>query len=241
MNEAAADRNFKLAEQLYYAADYTSLSFEQYERLFYDPSGEWVNDTYGDVGYTKKAFVLRKATPQEQEKKIALIKARYAPKTGTPIANNLVAINDKLVNQPAPDFTVTTLDGKEVTLSSLKGKVVVLNYWFTQCRACVEEMPQLNAMVSKYKGNKDVVFLALDVVPQTTVEDIQKFQKRVTFDYQIALGGKDAAAAYEAKTFPANYLIDKDGVIRMGWVGANPYSVMDMDKMIPTLLNAKAK
>lgn len=234
-NEAAADKNFKMTDQKYYTAEYINVPFEQYRKFLFDPSGEWVDDMYGDINYSKKAFVLRRATPEEQEKKVASLKGYYSPKKGTSIAQNDVEVS-KLVGSAAPDFTVTTIDGKKVSIKSLKGKVVVLNFWFTQCPPCREEMPTLNTFVDKYKDNKDVVFLAPEVVPATTVADVQKFLKRVPFAYQVALGGKDAAALYQVKVFPANFVIDKKGVVRMGYVGYNPFTLEELGKTIPKLI-----
>jgi hypothetical protein len=97
-------------------------------------------------------------------------------------------------------------------------------------------MPTLNKFVDKYKNDKNVVFLAPEVLPATTVADVQKFLKRVPFNYQVALGGKDAAALYLAKVFPANFVIDKKGNVRMGYVGYNPFSLEELGKMIPKLI-----
>jgi thiol-disulfide isomerase/thioredoxin len=236
MNEAAADKGYKLAEQQYYTAEYIKVPFEQYRKYKFSASGEWADDTYADMGYNKKAIVLRRATPEEQQKNIGNIKGYFAPREGTSIAKETKAINSKLIGKPAPDFTVKTINGKKVSLKSLKGKVVVMNFWFTQCRPCVEEIPELNAIAKKYKGNKDVVFLGIEVRPETTKEDVEKFLKRVPFAYEIAMGGKDAAALYEAKTFPANFVIDKKGIVRMGAVGFSPITIDELGKIIPTLL-----
>jgi peroxiredoxin len=234
-NEAAADKNFKMTNQQYYTAEFINVPFEQYRQLVFDPSGAWSSDMYGDIGYNRKVIVLRKATAEEQAKNVGNIKGFYSAKKGTPIAQNDVEVS-KLVGNPAPDFTVTTIDGKKVSISSLKGKVVVLNFWFTQCPPCREEMPTLNTFVDKYKNNKDVVFLAPEVVPATTVADVQKFVKRVPFNYQIALGGQDAAKAYQVKVFPANFVIDKKGIVRMGYVGYNPFTLEELGKTIPKLI-----
>jgi peroxiredoxin len=181
-------------------------------------------------------MVLRRTTPEEKEKRMATVKAYYTPRSGTPIATNNVELS-KLVGKPAPDFTVKTIDGKKISLKSLKGKVVVMNFWFTMCRPCVEEIPTLNKFVEKYKDRKDIVFLAPEVRAETTIEDVQKFLKRAPFAYQIALGGNDAAKLYQAKVFPANFLIDKNGIVRNGYVGLNPVALDELGNMIPKLLD----
>ena len=91
--------------------------------------------------------------------------------------------------------------------------------------------------MAQYKGRKDIVFLAPEVA-EGTVEDVQKFTKRIPFDYQVTLDGKKAAMElYQAKIFPANFLIDKKGIIRMGYVGNNPLGLAEISKMIPALLD----
>jgi len=67
---------------------------------------------------------------------------------------------NSLLNKPAPAFNLRDLDGKDWTLNSLRGKIVVLNFWFTTCLPCIKEMPELNALVAAY-SDMPVIFLAL--------------------------------------------------------------------------------
>ncbi len=60
--------------------------------------------------------------------------------------DELSAKTSTLLNQPAPDFSVTDMSGKKYTLAGLRGKVIVLNFWFTTCAPCIAEMPGLNAI-----------------------------------------------------------------------------------------------
>src|SRR5688572_5505656 len=71
---------------------------------------------------------------------------------------------------PAPQFTVKTLDGKTLTSTDLKGKVVVLSFWFIGCPACMEMEPHLNAFKAKFDGRSDVVFLAMTADPASSVK-----------------------------------------------------------------------
>ena len=63
------------------------------------------------------------------------------------------------VGLDAPDFSAADMNGKTYSLSSLKGKIVVINFWFVECKPCLIEMPDLNEIVEKYKS-EEVVFLA---------------------------------------------------------------------------------
>ncbi|QIP13851.1 TlpA family protein disulfide reductase [Spirosoma aureum] len=67
---------------------------------------------------------------------------------------------ESMRNKPAPDFRLTDLHGNRLSLRALRGKLVVLNFWFTSCAPCIQEKPELNKLKRAYHPN-DVVFLAL--------------------------------------------------------------------------------
>lgn len=121
-----------------------------------------------------------------------------------------------MVNKPAPAFTATDLNGKTYTSEQLKGKTVVLNFWFIGCKPCVMEMPHLNEVVAKYKA-EEVVFLAfaLDQEPE-----LRKFLEKHAFKYNIvADAGKTARDAFGVNAFPTSMVIDKEGVLQSYLVG----------------------
>jgi len=74
------------------------------------------------------------------------------------------------------------MDGKQYTLSGLKGKVVVMNFWFTKCKPYVDEMPGLNKIVEKFENNKNLIFLAFSWNKKI---DIGSFLKKRSFLYNI--------------------------------------------------------
>src|ERR1044071_5010721 len=81
----------------------------------------------------------------------------------------------------APTFSLTSLEGEKFDLSALRGKVVVLNFWFTGCVPCVAEFKQLNRLVDKYK-DKGVVFIAPTVDNEAT---LRPFLKKHRFKYHV--------------------------------------------------------
>ena len=114
-----------------------------------------------------------------------------------------------MMKQPAPDFTLKALTGETVTLSQFKGKIVVLNFWFTSCAPCREEMPALNKIKSEFES-KGVVFIGL---PLDDARRVSKFLAAVPFNYtQLPEAGK-VHAAYKVTTCPASVVIDKSGII----------------------------
>lgn len=129
------------------------------------------------------------------------------------------------VSMLAPPFTATAMSGTTYNLADLKGKTVVINFWSTRCVNCVDETPQLNALVEAYKG-KDVVFLAFahDAEPK-----VQKFLKKNPFRYEIIPAGlqqmivpygEPIGNGFFDIPFPTHILIDKSGVIQVNQVGS---------------------
>lgn len=115
-----------------------------------------------------------------------------------------------MVNKPAPAFTATDLSGKTYTLEELKGKTVVLNFWFIGCKPCIMEMPHLNEVVQKYK-QEDVVFLAFALDQE---DELRKFLAKTPFQYNIVPDANMIARdAYGVNAFPTSMVIDKNGIL----------------------------
>src|SRR5688572_5482092 len=110
----------------------------------------------------------------------------------------------------APNFSVRDLMGKAVTMADLKGKVVVLNFWFIGCPACLDMEPKLNAFKAKFAGNDNVVFLAMTTDPPGA---LKKYLSKVRFDYQQAADAKAAMDMFVFAGFPKNIVISKKGEI----------------------------
>ncbi|MBC5774805.1 TlpA family protein disulfide reductase [Pontibacter sp. KCTC 32443] len=128
--------------------------------------------------------------------------------------------NECMVGADAPNFIVTTLDGAEIELAKLKGKVVVLNFWSTTCKPCIEEMPALNELVRFYK-DANVIFLSL--APENA-ETLEKFFVRFPFDYTPAADAeKVKSEIFKLQTIvPYSVIIDKEGKIKKMWFGSFP-------------------
>jgi len=114
------------------------------------------------------------------------------------------------VGKLAPDFELTDMNGKQYRLKDLKGKVVVLNFWFTTCVPCIAEMPELNSIKEKYK-DREIVFLGLGRDPAGLIKD---FLKKHVFDYTLLPDAINAAEAYSISIYPTSIVIDRTGTIR---------------------------
>lgn len=116
-----------------------------------------------------------------------------------------------LVGGPAPDFTLQLFDGGEVTLSELRGKVVVINFWASWCPPCREEAPILEAAWEFYR-DQGVVFIGVDWL-DTEAEArayIQEFN--LTYPHGPDLGSR-IGRAYRITGVPETFFISRDGLI----------------------------
>jgi cytochrome c-type biogenesis protein len=116
------------------------------------------------------------------------------------------------VGNLAPDFTVETLTGDTLTLSSLRGRVVLLNFWATWCAPCNAEMPDFEKLTKRYSPD-DFTVLAINFME--TPEQITPFMRQYGLTFEIGLDpdGKINTSQYLVRGYPTSYLINRDGVI----------------------------
>ena|SRR5215212_5760049 len=120
--------------------------------------------------------------------------------------------------QTAPEFTLRTLDGAEVRLSELRGKVVVINFWATWCGPCREEMPLLEQAKQEREAD-GLVILAVNV--QESDGQVRPFVERLGLTYPIGMDKNGSLARrYEVRSYPTTYFIGRDGTIEGRRVGA---------------------
>lgn len=117
--------------------------------------------------------------------------------------------------EKALDFIATDLDGNTFKLSDLKGQVVVLNFWFTKCGPCVQEMPELNKLTENFKDKK-VKFLAITFNQKDIIE---QFLEEKDFKFTIVPNANDVVSLYGVNSFPTSIVIDKEGKISAKEVG----------------------
>jgi peroxiredoxin len=127
------------------------------------------------------------------------------------------------VNEPAPDFTLTDLNGKKVSLQSLRGKTVILDFWATWCQPCVASFPGMQRAVDHYKDDTSVVFMFIHTAEHSTdpVGDVKRFMANKKYRFDVYMDLKDKTTgkntvqeAYKIRGIPAKFIIDKDGMIR---------------------------
>ncbi len=158
-------------------------------------SGNFIPVIFGDTNHTAQAIVFRAATKKEKEE----FKQWQAQQN--PNANFKPG-------KIAPEFETTNIKGEKIKLSNLKGKIVVINFWFTNCPPCVQEIPELNKIATKYKKS-GVEFLAITF---DSKEKITPFVKEHPFYFNI-ISDMDIIRKYQNSNYPTTLIIDKDGKI----------------------------
>lgn len=131
-----------------------------------------------------------------------------------------VSAQQKLqVGSSAPEFSTASMDGGQLSLDALRGKVVLVTFWSTRCQICHSEIPKLNRLAAGYAG-RDVVFLGVTMENSARIEP---YLKSNPFNFTIVPDGFGMVLQYADKDrqgnidmgFPAYYLVDQKGTIVM--------------------------
>ena len=123
------------------------------------------------------------------------------------------------VNFPAPELTLTDIQGVARSLADYRGQVVLVNLWATWCPPCREEMPAIEKMYTEYKDEGFVV-LAIDMTYQDDVTAVQPFVEKYGLSFPVLLDETGTVGkAYQLKSLPSSYFINRDGIINEVVIG----------------------
>ncbi len=119
----------------------------------------------------------------------------------------------------APDFTLETLDGGQITLSDLRGQVVLINFWATWCPPCRAEMPALERVYRSFKP-MGLEVLAVNLTDQDDEVAVSRFIQELGLTFPILLDRRgEASKRYLLRGLPSTFFVDRQGVIRSVVVG----------------------
>lgn len=115
----------------------------------------------------------------------------------------------KMIGKDIPAFNFEDVNGKTYTSQNTKGKIVLFKCWFIGCVACVQEMPELNEIVERYKERNDILFISLATDPKLP---LQKFLLKHQFDYAtVPNQERYMTEKLKVNSYPTHFMIGKDG------------------------------
>ncbi len=124
----------------------------------------------------------------------------------------------------ASDFTLTDLNGKQVTLSELKGKNVFLNFFATWCAPCKKELPEIQKIEKEYK-DKDLVVYLIDLGEDH--DTVKNFMEKNNYTFNVLMDtNSDAGNLYRTTEIPTSLFINKEGKIVQRHAGIMTYEVV---------------
>lgn len=191
-------------------------------------------------------YTLRHITPEEKAK-FAAMRTTSPPVPSAQPGPQAPRFNpdDELRNPPTPSesfpvgaklnmLSAKDMDGKWVDNKAVKGKIVVLNFWFIGCPPCKAEIPELNKLVADNAADPDIIFVAVGLDRRWEIND---FIKTHPFNYRQIAEARRYCDGYGIKLYPTNVIIDKQGVIRYSAVGYGRNYMAWMKKTIKDIKN----
>lgn len=130
----------------------------------------------------------------------------------------------------APDFTLKSIDGKNISLSSLKGKVVVLDFWGSWCGWCIKGMPKMKEYYAKYKGKLEILGIDCNDTEQKWRDAVKKHE--LPWLHVRNEGNPDVTVLYGISGFPTKIVIDAEGKISKVVVGESEDFYTYLDQLL---------
>lgn len=141
-----------------------------------------------------------------------------------------------VVGNKAPEFSIKDINGRKIDINSLKGKVVLIEFWATWCPPCRRSIPEMETLYERFL-DKDFALIAISLDEgSNAVETVKNFAMEYNMTYPIAVDTGEVSKLYQVTSIPTIFLIDKSQKIVKRYMGFSPGLGEELSRQIEALL-----